>query len=305
MNLVKLHKCGPEVSEICLGADHFGTKFDRDLAFELLDRFRDAGGNFVDTANIYARDFENGFSRSERILGEYLKSRGKASLVVATKGGHPNVKTMHTPRLSRVEIERDLDESLKSLGLDAIDLYYLHRDDQSKSIGEIIEILEEFVRKGKIRHYAASNYTKSRLEESIKFSESHNCQGFSAVSNMWSPAVENPGAPLSGDDTLVRFDDSDLELFEKSNLAFIPYSSTAKGWFAKRANGEVSEKLAKVFENENNLHLLENLKARGGSVQTALLEYICSIKLNSSPIIPITSVSNADQLSDLLSVHAE
>ncbi len=305
MNLVKLHKCGLEVSEICLGADHFGTKFDRDAAFELLDRFRDAGGNFVDTANIYARDFENGFSRSERILGEYLKSRGKSSLVVATKGGHPNVKTMHTPRLSRVEIERDLDESLKSLGLDAIDLYYLHRDDQSKPIGEIIEILEEFVRKGKIRHYAASNYTKSRLEESIKFSESHNCQGFSVVSNMWSPAVENPGTPLSGDDTLVRFDDSDLELFEKSNLAFIPYSSTAKGWFAKRANGEVSEKLAKVFENEKNLHLLEKLKARGGSVQTALLEYICSIKLNSSPIIPITSVSNADQLSDLLSVHAE
>lgn len=96
MNLVKLHKCGLEVSEICLGADHFGTKFDRDAAFELLDRFRDAGGNFVDTANIYARDFENGFSRSERILGEYLKTRGKSSLVVATKGGHPNVKTMHT-----------------------------------------------------------------------------------------------------------------------------------------------------------------------------------------------------------------
>lgn len=96
MNLVKLHKCGFEVSEICLGADHFGTKFDRDAAFELLDRFRDAGGNFVDTANIYAHDFENGFSRSERILGEYLKTRGKSSLVVATKGGHPNVKTMHT-----------------------------------------------------------------------------------------------------------------------------------------------------------------------------------------------------------------
>lgn len=96
MNLVKLHKCGLEVSEICLGADHFGTKFDRDAAFELLDRFRDAGGNFVDTANIYARDFENGFSRSERILSEYLKTRGKSSLVVATKGGHPNVKTMHT-----------------------------------------------------------------------------------------------------------------------------------------------------------------------------------------------------------------
>ena len=302
MKFVKLHKSDLAVSEICLGADHFGAKIDKKTACEMLDRFRDAGGNFVDTANIYSRDFENGFSRSERLLGEYLKSRGKSSLVVATKGGHPNPKTMHTPRLTREEIGRDLDESLKSLGLDVIDLYYLHRDDQSKPIGEIIEILEGFVREGKIRHYCASNCTKERLEESIKFSESHKFQGFTLVSNMWSPAVENPGAPLSGDDTLVRFEDSDLGLFDRADFIFAPYSSTAKGWFAKKASGNSSEKLDEVFENEKNLRLLESFKSSGKPIQTALLEYICALRR--PPIIPITSVSNFDQLDELLKVHA-
>ena len=303
MKRIKMNKTGLDVSEICLGADRFGTVFTCEQAFELLDRFRDAGGNFVDTANIYARDMQAGFSRSEQILGKYLKSRGKDSLIVATKGGHPNPATMHTPRLNRAEIERDLDESLLSLGLDVVDIYYLHRDDPAMPIGEILEILEEMVGKGKIRFYGASNYTRERLEESVKYADEHGLQGFSIVSNMWTPAKEN--VPLSGDDTLVRFKDSELEFFAKSGIPFAPYSSTAKGWFSKKAAGNVPERLANVFENAENDSLFDRLSSRGKPVQTALLEYICDDELKSgAQIIPITSVTRPEQLDDLLKVHA-
>ena len=157
MKQITVYNDIPAVSEICLGADGFGSKLDRDTAFRMLDAFRDAGGNFVDTANIYARDFAEGYSRSERILGEYLASRGKDSLVIATKGAHPDPKTMHTPRVTRECIEKDLDESLLSLGLDCIDIYYLHRDDPAMPIGEILEILDDFRKMGKIKRYAGSN----------------------------------------------------------------------------------------------------------------------------------------------------
>ena len=157
MKQIKLGNTDLEVSEICLGADGFGSKLPRELAFQVLDRFREGGGNFIDTANIYVRDFAAGYSISERILGEYLRSRGKNSLIIATKGAHPNPKTMHTPRISHDELSRDIDESLDSLGLEVLDFYWLHRDNPEMPIGEIIELMEGFVREGKIRYYGGSN----------------------------------------------------------------------------------------------------------------------------------------------------
>lgn len=302
MKKVIMNKTSLEISEICLGGDGFGSKLNRETTFRILDRFRDGGGNFIDTANIYVRDVTAGYSISERLLGEYLNSRGKRSLVVATKGAHPKIGSMQTPRISREEIGRDLDESLSSLGLDCIDFYWLHRDDRSMPAGEILEILEGFVREGKIRFYGGSNYNTDRLLEADKYAREHGITGFSAVSNMWSPAVTNDNQCLSRDDTLVKFNDNELDIFENCGMAFVPYNSTAKGWFAKRAAGNLNEKLDTIFENQTNLELLEKLKksaAGGKSIQTALLEYIRAYK---AQILPITSVSREDQLDDVLAV---
>ena len=303
MKQVKLGNTDLMTSEVCLGADGFGSKLPRELAFEVLDRFRDGGGNFIDTANIYVRDFDAGYSKSERILGEYLKSRGKDSLIIATKGAHPNPKTMHTSRITHDEIARDIEESLASLGLERLDFYWLHRDNPDMPIGEIIELMEGFVREGKIRYYGGSNYSKERVSDAAEYARTHGLHGFSAISNMWSPAVQNPGSPLSGDDTLVRFDDSQLNVFNDTGIAFVPYNSTAKGWFAKRAVGVRNERLDNVFENDTNLALLSKLEAianeAGISVQTALLRHIRQYPVQ---IVPVTSVSKIEQLDDLLSI---
>ena len=302
MKQITVYNDIPAVSEICLGADGFGSKLDRDTAFRMLDAFRDAGGNFVDTANIYARDFAEGYSRSERILGEYLASRGKDSLVIATKGAHPDPKTMHTPRVTRECIEKDLDESLLSLGLDCVDIYYLHRDDPAMPIGEILEILDDFRKMGKIKRYAGSNYSAERVREASEYAVAHGIPGFSFISNMWSPASQNPGAPLSGDDTLVRFEDADTASVTDNGMWFTPYSSSAKGWFAKKAAGRSDERLDSIFANGANLALLEHIVNMAGEesipVQTALLRHIRSL----GNIIPVTSASDMGQLEDILKV---
>ena len=303
MKQVKLGNTDLIISEVCLGADGFGSKLPRDAAFEVLDRFRDGGGNFIDTANIYVRNFESGYSLSERILGEYLASRGKDSLIIATKGAHPNPKTMHTSRISHDEIARDIEESLMSLGLDHIDFYWLHRDNPDMPIGEIIDIMEGFVSEGKIRYYGGSNYARERISEAAGYAKAHGLSGFSAISNMWSPAVQNESSPLSKDDTLVCLNDSQLDVFESSDMAFVPYNSTAKGWFAKYSSGIKNERLDQVFVNETNLSLLHNLEKTASeekiSVQTALLRYIRAYPMQ---IIPVTSVSNLKQLDDILAV---
>lgn len=287
------------VSEVCFGTAGFGSKIDRDTAFAMLDRFRDCGGTFIDTANIYSRNFEEKYSASERIIGEYLKSRGKNAVTVATKCAHPDFKTMHISRISREEINCDLEESLKSLGLDCIDFYWLHRDNEAMPVGEIIEIMEELVKAGKIRYYGASNYSAARIREATEYAKVHGYKGFSSVSNRWMPATENDGHPLSEDDTLVRFSDSDLPLFDELGMTFIPYSSTAKGWFSKAAMGIPNERLDPVFDNAENRALLEKLKMQDCSIQTALIRHIISYKTD---IVPITAASRIEQMDDICGV---
>ncbi|MBQ8509671.1 MAG: aldo/keto reductase [Clostridia bacterium] len=303
MQKVKLNRTDLTVSEVCLGTADFGTKLDREAAFAQLDAFTASGGNFVDTANVYSRDWAADISRSEEILGQYRKARPGVELIIATKGAHPNPSTMHTSRISREALTHDIDESLRTLGLDCIDFYWLHRDNPAMPVSEILGLMEEFVKAGKIRYYGGSNYTLRRLIEADACAKADGMQGFSAVSNMWSPAVQNEGFPLSGDDTLVCFDDSDVQGLASLGMAFIPYSSTAKGWFSKRAAGIAGEKLNAVYENAANLALLEKLMAENVPVQTALLRYMRRFgESHGVQLLPITACSGMAQLDEVLRV---
>jgi len=298
MKQLTLRRTDLTVSEICLGGDHFGTRLDRETVFSLLDRFRDAGGSFVDTAHVYAR--ADTYSRSERLLGDYLRARGRRALVVATKGAHPDLRSMRTPRLNAPDVAADLDESLRELGLDEIALYWLHRDDPSLPAGEIVSIMDSFVRAGKIRFWGISNYTAARAAALDDAARAHGLAGPCAVSDLWSPA--HPNKPLYADDTLVTLTDDELPALDARHLAVIPYSATARGWFAKRAAGADTARLDAVFENPYNEALLARLSRSGRPVQTALLEEIRALP---GQIVPITSVSAPAQLDDVLAVHAE
>ena len=128
------------VSAIALGSGGFGAKVANDVGFAVMDAFYTAGGNVIDTGRIYAG------GRSEQMIGDFLKSRGlRDQIFLVTKGGHPDLPTWRR-RINRAELTRDLEESLSSLSTDRIDLYFLHRDDDSRPVSEIMPILDGFVK---------------------------------------------------------------------------------------------------------------------------------------------------------------
>jgi len=130
------------VSSVCLGGAPFGSSIDPDKSMRLMDLFVELGGNFIDTANVYGKWLPDGRSASEETLGKWMKTRkNRGRLVVTTKGAHPDLKTMSVQRLSKEEISADVDDSLKNLQTDYIDLYWLHRDDPNRCVGEILERL--------------------------------------------------------------------------------------------------------------------------------------------------------------------
>ncbi len=178
------------VSPICLGTSEFGTVVAEAEAFRLLDIFAESGGNFLDTALVYANWIPGELSISEKTLGRWLKARrNRDRVVIATKGAHPELSSMHIPRLSPDDIARDVDASLLNLQVERIDLYYLHRDDSLRPVGEIMEALHTQVAAGKLRYFACSNWCADRIREAQAYAELHDFQGFVADQMLWNLGV--------------------------------------------------------------------------------------------------------------------
>ncbi|MBP5210081.1 MAG: aldo/keto reductase [Clostridia bacterium] len=290
------------VSPVGLGCDFMGTRLDDALSFAILDRYADRGGNFLDTAAVYGRWVEGAENASERTLGRWLRRRPHSGeIVVATKGGHYDLSAPAVSRVDRREIARDIEDSLAALGLDAIDLYWLHRDDPARPIEEILSWMEDFVREGKIRFYAASNFTAARLRQAYAAAARHGWQGFSAVSDMYSPASLTDAGRAAMDPTLVVTGEAELAFHRETGTPLIPYASTAHGWFARMASGaDVSPSLAKSYDTPHNRAMLRRLteeaKREGFDVQTAVL---AECMRQPFQVIPLTSVSRAEQLDAL------
>jgi len=156
MQYRQLGRSGLLAADICLGTMIFGEEGHRHTppedAWRMLDQYVDAGGNFIDTANVYA----NG--RSEEIIGEWLKTQRRDELVIATKvrfsrGDHPNALG-----LSRFHIMNEVENSLRRLSVDTIDLYYAHMWDNITPIEETLRAFDDLITQGKVRYIGVSNY---------------------------------------------------------------------------------------------------------------------------------------------------
>lgn len=161
-----------QVSKLCFGGNVFGWTADRARSFDLLDRFAAAGGNFVDTADVYStwvRGHTGG--ESEAIIGEWLRARGgRDRIVIATKVG----SDMGGDRkgLSPRWIRQAVDDSLRRLQTDYIDLYQSHRDDPATPIEATLEAYWKLIEQGKVRAIGASNFTPDRLAAALDLAES-------------------------------------------------------------------------------------------------------------------------------------
>lgn len=239
MHDVTLPATDLRVSSLCLGSGEFGASLDQAAAWRLLDEFVAAGGNFVDTANVYGDWVPGQKSASEKVIGAWLAvRRNRDQIVLATKGGHPRLETMHISRLSPADIRFDVHQSLGHLRTDVIDLYWLHRDDPQRPVGEIIETLAELTRAGHIRGYGCSNWRVERLAAANAYAAAHGLPGFVADQMLWNAAVLGPGAPA--DKTLVAMDPALYAYHQRTGLAAIPFSAQANGILQKLATGRAA-----------------------------------------------------------------
>ena len=222
------------VANICLGTVNFGLTMNEAQSFEILDAYATAGGNFIDTANVYCKWVPGLGNCGEVIIGRWLRARNAYnSMIVATKGAHPCVNGTEPRRLNKTAITEDLDESRRALGLETIDFYWLHRDDEEQPIEEIVDMMEHYVKAGDIRYYGASNFKLHRMEAAWEYANKHGLQGFSAVQNQWALAAPDPDAPKYGDPTMIINDDAFYNWHVKTKLPAVPYSATANGFFHK------------------------------------------------------------------------
>ena len=154
---------GLEIAPAALGAMNFGTTTAKADAYRVLDAYVDAGGNFIDTSNNYAHWAGTG-DESETVLGEWLRDRGNRDrVVIATKVGFD--RHGEGAGLKKEQIEYWIDESLRKLGTDHVDLYYAHTDDAATPLEETMEAFALLVKKGKVRCLGGSNYDTWRFAE--------------------------------------------------------------------------------------------------------------------------------------------
>ncbi|MEH2218743.1 MAG: aldo/keto reductase [Nostoc sp.] len=155
----KLGRSELEVSPLCFGGNVFGWTINEDTSFKILDHFIAAGGNFIDTADVYSKWASgNQGGESETILGKWLKQRGnREQVVIATKVG--NDLGIKGKGLSRKYIQQAVEDSLQRLQTDYIDLYQSHIDDESIPLEETLETYGELISQGKVRVIGASNYS--------------------------------------------------------------------------------------------------------------------------------------------------
>ncbi|MEK7245869.1 MAG: aldo/keto reductase [Pseudomonadota bacterium] len=218
MNLVRMGLSGLEVSPICLGTMTFGQRTDAKEAARIVAHARDAGVNFLDTADNYVQ------GESERIVGKIVK-REREHWVLATKAGNTMGVTplgVHShdapPRRgsSRRGLLRGMDESLARLGTDHVDLWYLHLDDEATPMAETVAAVADVIRAGKARYWGLSNFRAWRIVEAVKVAEALGAPAPVAVQPYYNAMNRMPEVEI-------------LPACRHFGLGVVPYSPLARG----------------------------------------------------------------------------
>jgi aryl-alcohol dehydrogenase-like predicted oxidoreductase len=184
MEYRRIGRSGLKVSEICLGTMTFGHSVDEAGAARLVNLALDAGVNFFDTADAYSR------GQSELLLGKALKSRRREA-VVATKFFNPMGPGPNDSGMSRVHIMNAIEDSLRRLQMDHVDLYYIHHVDVQTPLEEMLRAVDDLVHQGKVRYVACSNYQAWRLCEALWISDSKNLARFECYQPQYSLVVRD------------------------------------------------------------------------------------------------------------------
>lgn len=288
MEYRRLGRTGLKVSEIGAGTATFGWHTDQEEASRMLDGFLEAGGNFVDTADIYSGWAEGSWpGRSEEIIGHWLKASGKRHRVIlATKccgsmGPFPNDRG-----LSRRHIMDAAEASLKRLQMDFIDLYQTHSMDPETPIEETMRALDDLVRQGKVRYAGCSNYSAWRLCQALWVSDRNNLIRYESVQPEYSLLERD------------RFERELAELVREEGVGVVPYSPQAMGFLTGKHRGAASipedsrgsiDKRLAGYLTERNFKLIDEMETiaqgYGKTIGQVSLGWLLTNPLITAPIV--------------------
>ncbi len=295
MKIKKLGNTDLFCSEIILGSDYYGEATSFEDASRFMDFYLDVGGNTIDTARLYTA------GKSEEVIGEYLSQRKiRDKVIISSKCSHPPLGKMDVSRLSKDEIESDIEKSLKALKTDYIDFLWLHRDDKRLPVGPIIEALNEQVKKGNIRYFGTSNWCGERIAQANKYAEQHGLMGIASSQIQWSCAVP----AKNYDPTLVMMDKTEFDFYSETKIPVFAFSAQAKGFFEKYDKGELSPKAKERFLCDKNIEKYNAIKQlsleTGYSISSIALSYLT--KNTAFDTFPIINCSKIEQLKDSIGV---
>lgn len=296
--LKKLKNTDINIFPIILGSDYYGSTVSEQTAFDNMDLYIKNGGNLIDTARMYVD------GKSEETIGSYIAKRGlKNKLFISTKAAYPDGKNLEINRLSREEIEADTDKSLKALGVDVIDILWLHRDDASVPVEQVADAMDEIVKKGKIRYWGVSNWTAKRLDQLNQYAQKAGKAKAFGSQIQWSLAK----CCNCTDPTLVAMDGTEYNYYSLKDIPVFAYASQGKGFFEKYHTDSLSPKAKERYlcdENIKTYELLKKISTETGYSLTALgLAYLMKQpEVDTFPLIGCTKTSYVSKAMEALTV---
>jgi aryl-alcohol dehydrogenase-like predicted oxidoreductase len=294
MEYRKLGRTGLEVSELALGTMQFGWTTDEEAAWAVMDAFLEAGGNLIDSADIYSRWAEgNPGGVAEEMIGRWMKAKGnRQEVVVATKVRGRMWEGPNGEGLSRAHIMRAVEDSLRRLQTDYIDLYQTHWFDEETPIEETMRALDDLVRAGKVRYVGCSNYPAWRLADALWASDKHGLVSYVSLQPHYSLVHRE------------EFEREMAQLVGKYGIGVINYSPLAGGFLTgKYRRGEPPPESARAegvetrYYNERNFDLLDKMEEIGRAHDKGVLQ-VALAWLLTNPLVtaPIIGANNVEQL---------
>jgi aryl-alcohol dehydrogenase-like predicted oxidoreductase len=297
--MLSIPKTDLKVYPLCLGGNVFGWSADEKESFAVLDAYLDAGGNFIDTADVYSewKDGNVG-GESEAIIGKWMKARGnRSSIVLATK-----VSMLSTrPGLSAANIRSAIDDSLRRLQTDYIDLYYSHQFDEKVEQVETLAVYSELISAGKIRFIGASNFNSAQLEQAMESSAKHGYASYVALQNNYN-LVHRSEFEVDAAPGILKY-----------GISAIPYFGLARGFLTgKYREGAAVDSIraggVTDFQTSQGYAIVSALdeiaRSHGATIPAIALAWLRSNPAVSTPIASARSVEQLLEITPIINLDS-
>jgi aryl-alcohol dehydrogenase-like predicted oxidoreductase len=295
MEMRILGRSGLQVAPLMLGGNVFGWTADEKTSFHILERFVDAGGNFIDTADVYSRWAEGHTGgESEAVLGKWFTMSGRRDeVVLATKVG----MDMGDGRqgLKPEYIRQAVDASLQRLQTDRIDLYQSHKDDTETPLAETLGAYAQLIEEGKVRYIGASNYKADRLREALELAEIHNLPRYESLQPHYNLLERSD------------YEQTLAPVVEEFELGVVPYFALAAGFLTGKYRaksdtaGKARGKMVEKYADERGFAVVQALdevaqEVNGNPAHVALAWLMAQPTITA----PIASATSLEQLEDMI-----